>query len=641
MDTPLISIIVPVFKAEAYLDKCVSSIVNQTYKNLEIILVDNGSPDSCPEMCDKWGIRDSRIVVIHKELGCASSSRNAGLNVAKGEWIGFVDSDDYIEKTMYEKMYKAIYDNNAELCICGVNWVEEDGSKYEYIYPSNIVNEVLTKGQVFKKLISNSNAYYTMVFNKLYKKELFENIRFPMNRSYPEEFIVHQVFNACERVVCVQDELYNYVQRFGGVATLPYKINRLDVIDAIFDRCLVIEQTKSHSMINLCSEQLYKELLYNIENANVFKYKKKIYNVILKCSKNFLIKKHLLKIYVDFLEKIFVDSLWGGIFYKPLLPSLKDLKNGRIILLATPEHGNLGDHAIVYSETKFLKENFTDKKLIEIPNGVYLEFTDSVRRCISKKDTIIIDGGGNLGTLWSDADDKIADIVKSFKKNNIVVFPQTCYYDDTTVAKDRLKRNQKIYSKASNLTIMLRDRVSYDFAHKNFSETNLLFVPDIVLSFSPEIEKKDRSGVLLCFRSDLEKVIDDKVVGIIKTALQDLNKSYRETSTVIPKRVNLKIREYELYKKWEEFASAELVITDRLHAMIFAAITKTPCIAVNNKSRKVSGTYNWIKELPYICCLDDEKLICENIEKYLNCTGMEYSFEYPIENIIEIFKSEY
>lgn len=640
MDTPLISIIVPVFKAEAYLDKCVSSIVNQTYKNLEIILVDNGSPDSCPEMCDKWGIRDSRIVVIHKEPGCASSSRNAGLNVAKGEWIGFVDSDDYIEKTMYEKMYKAIYDNNAELCICGVNWVEEDGSKYEYIYPSDIENEVLTQKQVFERLTTDTNAYYTMVFNKLYKKEIFEDIRFPLNRSYLEEFIVHYVFNVCDKVVCVKDELYYYVQRFGGVATLPYKINRLDVVDAMHDRCLLLEQSGMQSVLNLCSEQLHKILLYNINNANVFKFRKKFWKVIYN-SKRFFTRKQFRNIISSFIRKIVVDSLWGGIFYKPLLPSLKDLKNGRIILLATPEHGNLGDHAIVYSETKFLKENFTDKKLIEIPNGVYLEFTDSVRRCISKKDTIIIDGGGNLGTLWSDADDKIADIVKRFKKNNIVVFPQTCYYDDTTVAKDRLKRNQKIYSKASNLTIMLRDRVSYDFAHKNFSETNLLFVPDIVLSFSPEIEKKDRSGVLLCFRSDLEKVIDDKVVGIIKSALQDLNKSYREISTVIPKRVNLKIREYELYKKWEEFASAELVITDRLHAMIFAAITKTPCIAVNNKSRKVSGTYNWIKELPYICCLDDENLISENIEKHMNYNDCEFSFEYPIENIIKIFKSEY
>ncbi len=639
MNTPLISIIVPVFKAEAYLDKCVSSIVNQTYKNLEIILVDNGSPDSCPEMCDKWGIRDSRIVVIHKEPGCVSSSRNAGLNVAKGEWIGFVDSDDYIEKTMYEKMYKAIYDNNAELCICGVNWIEDDGKKYEYIYPSDIVNEVLTKGQVFKKLISNSNAYFTMVFNKLYKKEIFENIRFPMNRSYSEEFIVHQVFNVCDKVVCVKDELYYYVQRFGGVVTAPYRINRLDVADAMHDRCLLLEQTGMQSVLNLCSEQLHKILLYNINNANVFKFRKKFWKVIYK-SKRFFTRKQFRNIISLFIRKIVVDSLWGGVVYKPLLPSLKDLKNGRIILLATPEHSNLGDHAIVYSEIKFLKENFKNKKLIEIPNGEYLQFADSVRRCISKKDIIVIDGGGSLGILWPNEDTKISNIIRQFRNNKTIVFPQTCYYDDTTESKVRLEKNQKIYSKANNLTIMLRDKVSYDFAQKNFPEANLLFVPDFVLSFSPEIEKKVRSGVLLCFRSDLEKVIDDKIIYNIRTTIQNLNKSYRVTSTVINKRVGFKIREYELYKKWEEFASTELVITDRLHAMIFAAITKTPCIAVDNKSRKVSGTYNWIKELPYICCLDDENLICENIEKYMNYNGCEFSFEYPIEIITNVIKSK-
>ena len=639
MNTPLISIIVPVFKAENYLDKCVSSIVNQTYKNLEIILVDNGSPDSCPEMCDEWKLRDSRIVVIHKESGCASSSRNAGLDVAKGDWIGFVDSDDYIENTMYEKMYKAIYDNNAELCICGVNWIEEDGSKYEYIYPSDIADEVLSKGQVFQKLVSNSNAYYTMVFNKLYKKEIFENIRFPLNRSYSEEFIVHHVFNACDKVVCVKDELYYYIQRFGGVVTAPYRINRLDVVDAMRDRYLLLEQSGLHLVLNLCSEQLHKTLLYNINNANVFKFRKKFWKVICK-SKRFFTRKQFRNVLSSFIKKNVVDSLWGGVLYKPLLPSLEDLKNGRIIIMATPEHGNLGDHAIVYSEIKFLKENFENKKIIEIPNGVYLQFADSVRRCISKKDIIIIDGGGSLGTLWPNEDDKISNIIWQFKNNKTIVFPQTCYYDDTIESKKRLEKNQKIYSKANDLIIMLRDKDSYDFAQKNFPGTNLFFVPDIVLSVSPEVEKKDRRGVLLCFRSDLEKVINDSTINNIKTKLNNLNKSYKITTTVIHKRVNLKTRECELQKKWTEFASAELVITDRLHAMIFAAITKTPCIAVNNKSKKVSGTYNWISELPYVCCLDDEELICENIEKYVDCNGMEYSFEYPTEKLINVLKNK-
>ena len=102
---PLISVIVPIYKVEEYLDKCVETIVNQTYKNLEIILVDDGSPDNCPKMCDEWGKKDSRIVVIHKENGGVCSSRNMGLDIANGEWISFVDADDYIQPAYIEKMY--------------------------------------------------------------------------------------------------------------------------------------------------------------------------------------------------------------------------------------------------------------------------------------------------------------------------------------------------------------------------------------------------------------------------------------------------------------------------------------------------------------------------------------------------------
>ena len=124
MNEPLVSVIVPVYKVEKYLDKCVESIVGQTYKNLEIILVDDGSPDNCPAMCDKWADRDSRIKVIHKQNGGVSSARNAGIDAVQGEFIGFVDSDDWLEPDMYDCLVKNALEYNADISRCGyfVDW---------------------------------------------------------------------------------------------------------------------------------------------------------------------------------------------------------------------------------------------------------------------------------------------------------------------------------------------------------------------------------------------------------------------------------------------------------------------------------------------------------------------------------------
>ena len=128
MSQPLISVIVPIYKVEEYLDRCVESLINQTYKNLEIILVDDGSPDNCPQMCEAWAQKDSRIKVVHKENGGLSDARNAGFEVATGDIISFIDSDDWIEPEMFETMLSQMEKDDSDIVSCGVNWVEENGS---------------------------------------------------------------------------------------------------------------------------------------------------------------------------------------------------------------------------------------------------------------------------------------------------------------------------------------------------------------------------------------------------------------------------------------------------------------------------------------------------------------------------------
>jgi glycosyltransferase involved in cell wall biosynthesis len=239
----LISVIVPVYKVEAYLEKCVNSIINQTYRNLEIILVDDGSPDNCPQMCDEIAKLDERIVVIHKQNGGLSSARNAGIDAAKGEYIGFVDSDDYIHPEMYERMYKALTAAEADLCICSYEMIYENREKTSKDLGS-IKNEVLTRDGAFGKLFAKDDWYYVMAPMKLYKKALFSNLRFELGRLHEDTFLVHHLFGKCNCVVTISDKLYMYLQRGSSIMHTMSSKNYLCLIDAHLDRYQYFIQLK-------------------------------------------------------------------------------------------------------------------------------------------------------------------------------------------------------------------------------------------------------------------------------------------------------------------------------------------------------------------------------------------------------------
>lgn len=211
---PLISIIVPVFKVENYLKKCVESIINQTYSNIEIILVDDGSPDNSGEICDEFASKDKRIKVIHKSNGGLSSARNAGIDVARGEYLGFVDSDDTIEPFMYEKLMASIEKDKTKLAVCAVNYVFENGKK---ITKSNLGEDVVF--DFYDAMIEmNSHRIFDMgAWSKLYHKELFSNLRFPVGKLSEDYYIMYKIFDCAQKVSYVSTPCYNYLQRQNSI----------------------------------------------------------------------------------------------------------------------------------------------------------------------------------------------------------------------------------------------------------------------------------------------------------------------------------------------------------------------------------------------------------------------------------------
>ena len=183
-----ISIIVPVYKVEAYLDECISSLVNQTYFNLEIILIDDGSPDNCPLICDGWAERDSRIKVIHKKNEGQSKARNVGLNIATGDYIGFVDSDDWIAPEMYEKLLQGFHNDTISITSCNVLSVRGE-KKEPWVSSWKVEKERLISYSDYARKLLTMEANFTM-WSKLYRRDLFEKVRFREGRLNEDSLLV-------------------------------------------------------------------------------------------------------------------------------------------------------------------------------------------------------------------------------------------------------------------------------------------------------------------------------------------------------------------------------------------------------------------------------------------------------------------
>lgn len=325
------------------------------------------------------------------------------------------------------------------------------------------------------------------------------------------------------------------------------------------------------------------------------------------------------------IKKLVVNRLYAYRFKVSFVKKVQNLRSNYtklVFIIATPCHSNLGDHAIVYAEWKLLKDIGLAERVIEISNIDYINSKKLIEQYILIDDILIIDGGGNMGTLWPMEDDKITEIIDTYSNNIIILFPQTCFYMSGLQAENRLKRNREIYQHAKKLTITLRDQASYEFCVNNFAGVHSIRIPDIVLYINDlEIKKKNhRDGVLLCFRNDLEKVILDVEIMRITDCLRQQGIMYKKTSTLAHNPVSNKQRNNKLLNKWSEFSSAKLVITDRLHGMIFAIITGTPCLAIDNLSCKVSGVYHLIPEVGNV-------LICKNIDEVLRNIGAYYCME--------------
>lgn len=234
MEGNLISVIVPIYNTEKYLEKCITSILDQSYHNLEVILINDGSTDNSEEICNRFQEIDKRIIVKYQENSGVSVARNQGLKIAKGDFISFVDSDDYLHPEMLERLWNYLKEYNADIAMCDFFKVF-DGKLIEQCYEKNIVKQ-LDSVQALKRLFGSSLEQAVVVTNKLLMKELLSDIRFPAGKIHEDTFTTYKLYYKAKKIIYTNEKLYYRIRRVDSIIGKGFNIKSLDVLDAHAER---------------------------------------------------------------------------------------------------------------------------------------------------------------------------------------------------------------------------------------------------------------------------------------------------------------------------------------------------------------------------------------------------------------------
>lgn len=282
-----------------------------------------------------------------------------------------------------------------------------------------------------------------------------------------------------------------------------------------------------------------------------------------------------------------------------------------IYFIGVPQYQNLGDHAIAEATIEFLNYYYPDYSIIEVTIDEFCPKLPYIKKNVTNNDFFVLNGGGNIGVEYFIVELQRRVIIKCFPNNTIIVFPQTIDFGNTRFGKKQLKRSAEIYGKHNNLIICAREKYSYKI-FKQYFNNKIYLIPDIVL-FLNRRKQYDRHKCLMLMRNDIEKKISSQDTDYLKDVLKRFFDNIDESDTVIDSSVSIFERSKILEDFWDNVSKYQLVITDRLHGMIFAYITGTPCVVFSNYNHKVRGIYDtWLSNISNI-------QFCENINEFQKC----------------------
>jgi len=310
--------------------------------------------------------------------------------------------------------------------------------------------------------------------------------------------------------------------------------------------------------------------------------------------------------YISFENKTKILLLLQRFKKNDFFSGLRDNKKKKVFLFLAADYGNLGDVAITYAQSYFLSENLPDYEVVDVPISKTLEGIVEIKKIINEEDIVTIVGGGNFGDLYPQIEHYRQLVISNFKNNKIVTFPQTIDFSSTKQGKIELQKAQKIYGNHNNLTLTAREEISFKKMKDFFPKNKVVLSPDIVMCLNESNGSDERKGALICLRNDGEKLLKQHEE---KELLEIINSNFDKVSAydthINRSKLSFAERNEELQKIWTAFKNSEVVITDRLHGMIFCHITNTPCIVFQNNNHKIKGCYQWIKASKNINFIED------------------------------------
>ncbi|MER2190033.1 MAG: polysaccharide pyruvyl transferase family protein [Solibacillus sp.] len=316
----------------------------------------------------------------------------------------------------------------------------------------------------------------------------------------------------------------------------------------------------------------------------------------------------------------------------------KESNKPKIFIFLCDTYGNLGDVALRYIQRRFLEENFKSYTQILVTDLDLRHGGDILKQYIQKEDILTLVGGGNFGNQYMDTENDRRYVIENFPENKIICFPQSIYFTNNKEGEIEKERAIKIYNNHMNLTLALRDTMSYEIAKSLFTNANILLTTDIVLTLTEFQYNYKRTGALFLMRADVEKTLQEGEFNLLNQIVKKKFSKVAYSDTIISENVGHD-RQYEvLDKKLAEIANAKIVITDRLHGMIFCAITNTPCIVLSNYNHKIKYQYEWIKHLNYIKYLEDISEFEDSLSNLIEVEPMKYDSSFTASYFKEIIK---
>lgn len=469
----MISIIVPIYKVESYIDKCIKSVLNQSFANFELILVDDGSPDACGEICDEYAKTDSRIKVVHKENGGLSSARNAGLDIAKGKYIFFLDGDDAFTENALQILHDAICNSEADVVFAGYNAVDEN----EILLHTSLPDDEIIADER-KYTIVYEQTQLVMAATKLYKKEVFDKLRFREGKVNEDVFLYHEMANNAKSIYCIPFAAINYLQRTDSITGRKFSLRNYDAVEALFERADFFEKMNLSVSRKATIDYIYTYLLQiifridlsdsELKNKFIEYYKKwkqlslsnkdVEFYLVLSLYRLNILRGPFGATKVFRIAHIMKKVIAGRKIIIKILCSNFCRKSG-CILISMPLSENAKAHITSYEQYKIFNE-VDMKNIIEIKCDDYQRYWSLIKRIVRKKDVIAVKGW-SIGTLQSIQADVIKKLIKTFENNKIIIFAENVSFSTNFIGKKEYESTKEAFSLHNNLLVILGDVSSY------------------------------------------------------------------------------------------------------------------------------------------------------------------------------------